>query len=57
MDRSPKLGWCGFVDTSKAIKTVIGEMAELKMAPPMKKRRAGENGLCVFRCDEGKMAG
>ena len=35
MDRNRKLGWHGFVDTREAIKQVIGEMADLKMVPPL----------------------
>ena len=35
MDRNRKLGWHGYVDTKEAIKQVLGELADLKMVPPL----------------------
>lgn len=33
--KSRKLGWHGFVDSHEAIYEAIGELAELKMVPPI----------------------
>jgi hypothetical protein len=35
MDKNHKLGWHGSVDTKDAIRQVLGEMAGLKMIPPL----------------------
>lgn len=37
MNKARKMGWHGFVDSSDAIKEVLGEFADLKMVPPVGK--------------------
>ena len=37
MDKSRKLGWHGFVDTSESILEVFDDLAKLKMIPPVPK--------------------
>jgi len=37
MNKARKMGWHGFVDSNDAIREVLGEFAELKMIPPVKK--------------------
>jgi len=39
MDKSRKLGWHGFVDSSESILQVFREFAELKMIPPVPEAR------------------
>ena len=36
MDKSRKLGWNGFVDTTEGIRATIEQLAELKMMPALK---------------------
>lgn len=33
MDKSRKLGWHGFVDSSESLKSVFGDLARIKMIP------------------------
>lgn len=35
MDKSRKLGWHGFVDSSESVLEVFKSFAELKMIPPI----------------------
>jgi len=35
MDKSRKLGWHGFVDSSECILEVFNDFAKLKMIPPV----------------------
>lgn len=35
MDKSRKLGWHGFVDSSEAMLEVFQDLAKLKMIPPV----------------------
>lgn len=35
MDKSRKLGWHGFVDSSEALLEVFKDLAKLKMIPPV----------------------
>lgn len=35
MDKSRKLGWHGFVDSSEAMLEVFNDFAKLKMIPPV----------------------
>lgn len=37
MDKSRKLGWHGFVDSSESILAVFDDLAKLKMIPPVPK--------------------
>ena len=37
MDKSRKLGWHGFVDTSESLLDVFEDLAKLKMIPPVPK--------------------
>ena len=37
MDKSRKLGWHGFVDSSESLLEVFDELAKLKMIPPVPK--------------------
>jgi hypothetical protein len=36
MDKSRKLGWNGHIDTKESLREVIGELAKLRMVPPLK---------------------
>ena len=35
MDKSRKLGWHGFVDTSESLLEVFRDLAKIKMIPPV----------------------
>lgn len=43
MDKSRKLGWHGFVDSSEAMLNVFQDFAKLKMVPPIPMVKVGFN--------------
>jgi hypothetical protein len=43
MDKSKKLGWHGFVDTSESFLAVFEDLARIKMIPPVPKVKVSFN--------------
>ena len=43
MDKSRKLGWHGFVDSSESFLEVFDDLAKLKMIPPVPKEKVSFN--------------
>lgn len=43
MDKSRKLGWHGFVDSSESFLEVFDDLAKLKMIPPVPKVKVSFN--------------
>ena len=38
MDKARKLGWHGYLDTHRSIRSIFEQMVDLKMIPPLAKK-------------------